>query len=1066
MAGWQMSCRPLVCLLIPFGFAGRNRQYYTLEVHIMAMKALPHELYPFLADAVIAHGSYEPAHLLPLMEAEIKQRNLTDTVTEAKLRTGTIGAVIIKLCSEQPDITKEDLTARVNALGLNVSLEALVIRVTRLQADGHLPQTFPWATGTSVGSVTSDRAERLFEAAREMLADEMPRRLETAHAWMRKHLDFSELTDHEIDEAIIRVAMSQQLGKAIITAHEKGLGLEAFQRVAVGNLPRWLIQLVYKASSGATEAPSIPGVHLPGILRLNLQDTALRKVRDVPASSFREPIALLSKRKGRLRVGVINGVHLGVAHATIEENLLRKAFSYAKHTGVNAMVIGGGLFLPEFRRASGSRTRTLESLITGYKLDVEDFPEWYQDDVRKAVRSGLREPIYVTASQRLTSLARGLYKVMVSPHGPEFPGPVYVVLGQREQNLITAVAFYELHYLHVKNVLEAKARLRVSEELGKNAQEELERIAITVKSNIDETVERNVLDLARRAIIKLIERDSKIPNLRIIGSMDAHVRFGKNADIVHFTSCAGTDSFVSVVKEYGLVQKRGELPDLVHVFDPAAAWYRETARENFTTPDRTTPNTRGRSSTLYVQSPMFLDEEVIDRRVAGWSLPANLHPILRARSEPGFNPGMSILSVGGGLPPREEFIETRLIRNLSPKQLVPPKPGDGNGKRKLVRVLPREEYFRIGLMTDIHMGNHNRYLMRLPDKSLGGVTEGFLWLVRLGGAVATLHSAYFLDDLCHGNHFGTHKVIHENHLSTELLVKQAQRFRAELQSIRNRKKREIVLEKLDRLFQEQRYRTGDHELTSQLRAFREMILFNFRDVHQSVLEAYQASSGKYRSVSEVLGNENYYDYDIGPFSFGSGNHVGRTTDTMLNEGDGLADYLRALLFSPDGTKEEMENLRRLIRAYNYQQESIGFGRLEFPTFTYGLELNSSPGKVKGWADVLKGVVAAEAGHGDPVGVLSGVYTIRFYGDKHFHAARYTRDGAYVMGAPDTTTDSYSYKVGRLPPNNTGVTVLYLPVRGPMRAPIMTRFLDAYTLERALQNRPEKFPWRDWHPVNA
>ena len=197
-----------------------------------------------------------------------------------------------------------------------------------------------------------------------------------------------------------------------------------------------------------------------------LQDTAVRRVRDIPKSSFKEPLPLLAKRKGRLRIGVINGIHLGVAHATIEENLLRKAFSYAKHTAVDAMVVGGGLFLPDFRRASGSRARTLESLITGYKLDVEDFPNWYQEDVRDAVRSGLREPIYVTASQRLTSLARGLYKVMVSPHGPEFPGPVYVVLGQREQNLITAVAFYELHYLHVKNVQEARSTTACREKLS------------------------------------------------------------------------------------------------------------------------------------------------------------------------------------------------------------------------------------------------------------------------------------------------------------------------------------------------------------------------------------------------------------------------------------------------------------------------------------------------------------------------------------------------------------------------------------------------------------------------
>lgn len=1032
----------------------------------MPSKAMPYELYPFLADTVLAHGSYEPKHLIPLVEAELTQRNLTDAVKEPKLRAGVISAIAIRLCNEQPDITKEELTARVNALGLNITQNALVVRVVRLQTEGQLKKTFSWATGQNGGSTTSDRAERLFEVAKEMLSVDMPRRLESAHTWVRKHIELPDLTDHEIEEAIVRVAMSQQLGKAILTAHEKGLGLEAFESVARSKLPRWLLQLAYRASSGATEAPNIPGVHLAGIFRLDLQNSALRKVRDIPKSSFGEPLPLLPKRMGRLRIGIINGIHLGVAHATIEENLVRKAFSYAKHTAVDAIVVGGGLFLPDFRRASGSRARTLESLITGYKLDVEDFPKWYQDDVRKAVRSGLRDPIYVTASQRLASLARGLNKVMVSPHGPEFPGPVYVVLGQREQNLITAVAFYELHYLHVRNVLEAKARLRVSEELGDDVREELERVAITVKSNIDETVERNVLDLARRAIIKLIERDSKIPNLRIIGVLDAHVRFGKNTDVVHFTSRTGSDSFVDVVKEYGLVQKRGELPDLVHIFDPAAAWYRETARENFTTPDRITPNTRGRSSTLYVQSPMFLDEEVIDRRVAGWSIPTSLHPVLRARAQPGFDPGMSVLSVGGGLPPREEFIETRLIRNLGPKQLVPPKPGDGNGKRKLVRILPREEYFRIALLTDIHVGNHNRYLMRLPNGSLGGVTEGFLWLTRLGGSAATLHSAYFLDDLCHGNHFGTHKVIHENHLSTEMLLKQAQRFRAELQGLRSRKKRDAVLEKLDRLLQEQRYRTGDHELTSQLRAFREMILFNFRDVHQGVLDAYKASSGTYRSVSEVLGTESYYDYEIGPFSFGSGNHVGRTTDTMLNEGDVLADYLRALLFTPGGTEQEMDDLRRLIRAYNYQQESIGFGRLAFPSFEYALELNSSPGKVKGWADVLKGVVTAEAGHGDPVGILSGMYTVRFYGDKHFHAVRYTRDGTYVMGAPDTTTDSYSYKVGRLPPNNTGVTLIYLPVRGPMHAPIMTRFLDAYTLERVLQNRPEKFPWRDWHPVNV
>jgi len=1029
-------------------------------------KPLPEEVHKTLLRAVRQHGSYDANLLFTAVKKKLKKLGYTQKLTHPKVRYAFTDAWIINRFSEDSyvsvtTITDELLKLHVPDITRSV-VESRVNRLRRVKRIKPAPQTNEkYANkGTQRERAKQATLRELSAAANTLVEQEIPRTKQQAHKALNQMIPHHHFHDEEVNEALVMAFMRSQLGRAIQTASDRGLGLTAFKEVADIKQPEWIVKLAWDARTGHTEAPNIPPLVLPGVFRIPLDDKKLKRVRSIPTSSYQEPLHLGPKRKkGRVHVGVFNGLHFGhVYEGAIPDNLLRKAVSCAQHRGLDALVLGGGLFLPDFRRASGSRNRTLESLLTGYRLDVEDFPEWYQDKVREVVQSGLKEPIYIAAEQMLRSLIRGMHKVLISPQGPEFDGPIYVVFGQREQNLITAIAFFELHYLHVLNVHEAATKLRIAQTIGEDG-EAIEQAALmkslTAKSNLHQTVERNVLELATKALVKLIEHDSGIPNLHIIGHNEAHVRFGAGQHVVHFTSQQGGDTLEKVVREYGPVERNEELADLIWVFDPASTQYREVVRENWTS--------SGRSATLFAQGPIFVDEEVIRERIGPIDIPGRQQPILKALKDPYFQPGFSILHLEGNLPISIDFVRTSQIRNSNTDDEVIHKMTRTQRRKKITQ---EEKYFRIVLATDIHVGNPNRRLMERADGRIIGTTEGYFELVRASGmhnGETPFESVFLLDDLTHGNHFGTHKSVHQERLPVNQFQGLVEQLRQAAEEQNDPDDLRALLNDALHQLERQRHLAGEHELTSQLHSFRRNILCEYADVWQGVLKRFESSGAQYLLMGDVQGDGSWHSTDIGAISSGSGNHATKTTDGMFLEGVSLMDYLRALLTSPDPKqmKADIERLDRLIKSHTFQQQSIGYGRLDINGVQYAFELNSSPAKMSGWADVLKGVARAELFRGNPSGIMSGVPVIRFYGDKHFHGFRVTPRDVFVMGAPDTVTDSFAYMAGGLPPTVPGVTVLCLPEAGLDAAPVMTRFLDAYTIEEWLQ-RPSKFPWQEWH----
>ena len=70
----------------------------------------------------------------------------------------------------------------------------------------------------------------------------------------------------------------------------------------------------------------------------------------------------------------------------------------------------------------------------------------YAAEVRAILEGDVKdEMIYMTLAQRLEEVSDGLHKISHRKYnqGPEFPGPVWILLGLKEEEVINAMAYYE-----------------------------------------------------------------------------------------------------------------------------------------------------------------------------------------------------------------------------------------------------------------------------------------------------------------------------------------------------------------------------------------------------------------------------------------------------------------------------------------------------------------------------------------------------------------------------------------------------------------------------------------------
>ena len=784
-----------------------------------------------------------------------------------------------------------------------------------------------------------------------------------------------------------------------------------------------------------------------GILRLSNELAKFSgESMDFENGIFSNPFAIKTKN-GNSNLLFLNGVNLGIPYSgVIEENPALQAFENAQTHGDAAIILTNFINLT-MKKASGPLI-VHRALLSGLNISPETLDPKYLEKAKRILKLKPHdEMVYQTTSEAFLDLMRGWAKIVGTKKNPTFKGPIYIVLGFQEQEIIAAGAYWEAHLLNFRqqNFLQSQLRL-VKSDLKKAAKNNgnesklLERLnelndeyARTRISYISQDDLKQYYFKTMRFFIKTIE--DTIPNSKVIGVGTSYAKVDDRTIEINIPGHnRPSEGLLSdYCSDFGPKVFGNRMPDTVVICHPYSPNFRMTAREADT-------DGRRKSVPIYV-APIAVDEIFIYKVLRNTVRRAT--ELSKAMNRQ-FRAGVLRLNkVNGVFEP--DIWSIPALHNFHRKKTVQ----HGKASPSCGKFI----YTLYG--TDTHYGSSSREILVHKDGRHFGVVDGFIDKMRQDGLLTSckipIHKFVANDDWVQGHHFPAEQQPDRQKISYQNIEKKVLAMSREIVLENDENKRAQLMKKHQEFILKQFEMRPDYWPQEQIVQVLERFIQPNIDFFDAVLARDVKIGLKAMGVSQFQEVDSD-TCDAGLIVIGTGNHFFKSVEGQLTEGFLYARELTLLLSALPHWREKVELLNRLVTAPLYGNILVGWGTLQLGDgYVYSVNHRSSPTGTMDWNDPLRGVVNNDAQRGNVSRISNGRYIISDYGDKHFLGAIITPYGVYIMAPPSVHTDKFAeFKFG-FPANNTGVAILGMPADGPDEGPILVRFLMYDVLKDIFEN---------------
>jgi hypothetical protein len=833
-------------------------------------------------------------------------------------------------------------------------------------------------------------------------------------------------------------------------------------------IPLDMIKKRAKYHHGITKRKILNGGQaLPGIGRIDLdQDAEFLKKFRLPEYPFDNPLVVEVKDPENCSLLLWNGANIGTRYgADILGNVSRRALSNADEAK-DVAVIATNIIDLDLKKTSGP-AKIARALVHGDNINpklIRD-PEYRNIAERIIEDQPIDEVVYRPPGELLDDILNGLMKISVKPnHWPEYRGPVYIVLGNNENELIKAAAYWELRWWTIKKQYEIRSKInstksarreaenrgdiKAVEDISKRENALLAQLSRTTMSTIATQEMHRFYRQAQATVVRKLE--AAIPNAKVIGQDSAILQIGDKKWEIHIPPhFKVTDRNLSnYALQYGPKNLRGKLADIIAICHPFALQYRQTVRE------ADYDGKRG-SSKLFV-APIAVDGEYLRRVLRPNS--SKDHPLARAVYTEGFQPGILRLRITNGVVDADvlSIPSLEVFKNYS-------------RRRPFWKRGPKYIWFMF--CADPHWGGRAKEFVTSKElRRRLGIGDAVFQMMRRDGLCEETNMPVHVwgspDDQTQGQNFKARTQPHPNQMSYLLAECLANEMQLQVEAAKSVKEAAKNSEELKEHLLYQIEIRGTDFLLDQVMEMMERDIELNTDIYAAILRRFKKSGLIIKGVGDFV-NRRYGGFDTrncGAINFGSGNHFDHTVDGEIVEGLFYAKHLRAIL----GREPEWRDneIKKLVAAPLYSAKSIGWSTLQIPGgHEYGFEFRNKPTRMSGWGDTLLGATKNFPMRGNYTKIFNNRLPIlSVCGDKHFFGSSITDYAFHHMCASGTHTDRYGEE--GFPPNNTGVSFVGLPAEGVESGPVLIRILPFDVIKDFVEDNPRPFDWENFLPNPA
>ena len=866
-------------------------------------------------------------------------------------------------------------------------------------------------------------------------------------------------------EKIVWTKERSKLVSDVVGTHGK---LDRVIDVLGSLIPRELIEGKAKNIRGIRPKGSVTDDELfqAGVGRL-LTDNEMRTVkpRDLLNYTHDKPFSV-DVQPDRWDLFFLAAPHIGsMYNPVIDGNWVRNYVRLAQSTGANAIVIPSG-FLWMDVMISGSRKphrAEISGLEHDYRYVDADYKVVHKELLRELGLEGLDVEFITTREMVREAIYGGYRKVMLHKDGlPIFTnGPVYILLDALMEDVIESAVQAFVRYItrRMKNRValresEVKSLLKfaLSEGDAKGIDKynnELRRLENLrgryIMTYAGQTMQRRYRKIIRTELINWIEE--AIPNSKVVSMGSVVFQMGKNGRLLEVKQVShkrvAENELGRILEGSGAAELRGNKADIVVVsspFSPHASWSR-----------RESPDGKNRRTADYIQLPVAIDGGYVRSQLH--YLIKNVDQLERLVSHPRFEGAALRLRYGSGLLSIEK-LSIDMVKIRHPK---------GHTEKHPIQT----PYVYVLASGDVHKGSKALVWMHDPQQHI---------LLTMETAIATIFTRAFTDkgkklpihayldpgDSHEGDHYGTSKSVHP---LTQLMGDEQRRWRKVIAESNNMSERQLheVLEKMaQHTVMQQAIRGEDWPMRQIIDYFRESLRARARFFHE-ILKSYRSAKLRMSGVNELLGSEQLYDWrDMGPITFISGQHFGKTMEFHLQEGPLSMLYTIARILALEKCEFGEEELEKFVRGPLFEQESIGYGVLSSSAdkraVEYGLTIRHAPtqkGKQSGHP-LLK-ALGRTMEMGDYQEIFAGKHLVEITGDIHRIGAIFGPGVSLFSTGPCTQSSGFGARIA-VARSTPGALIIGLPVwgldAGPIKVMALTHdFIGAYLRK----------PWEiDWN----
>jgi hypothetical protein len=862
------------------------------------------------------------------------------------------------------------------------------------------------------------------------------------------------------------------------------------------HIPLDLIKEWVRRLRGVISAPRKPKF-VRGVLNIEFPEDM--KIREPSAYGFSKPFEISTSPHFPGKCVIANGTNLGILHTPIiAENIVRLAFSLAHRIKSRGLFLTGGMFALDVKRAGGP-LKALRALSLGRNVNINIFESSYQE---KALHILKEQPVdavvYESLSEAFSNLISGWYKASHCPadskkngedknkpvkEKPEYRGPVYVILGRSEEDIIVAMAYWKLRYITVVEQSKLTARIRAANNAVTNRIKQLDKeLEKPLRDRNQEYVVRlsEMIAEAERSRDDLIGENSKtrvtnisvedfhrfirlaysyvaeeiekaIPNCVVIGSSSQVCLLDGKTVEFHVPSDDHVTAHLlgTYAKTSGPKIVRQTMADHVIICQPHALYPNGTVREV----DQNGVRGYARVSV----APTLVDSSYYRQRT-NFIVRKNAHPISKNIYDDRHIAGVLLLDVENGMV-QTDFVSADVLF----KQEGMEKNGNGNKHRR--HVIPAPRYMWGMIATDQHWGGPSKCFVTKPNadgiRQRFGMNEAVFEMLRNAGLCTPeqmpIHFWWAMDDLTQGCHFENYKQPH-HHLIPYYVMEEL--FTEAYNQATSLKKARSQIQKTADIVLYQMEKSGPVWTHDQMETVIQRHLKSHVDAFSAILGSADRAGIQVNGISHYARIAEHAvvadSRDVGLLVHGTGNHFLNSVKKEIMEGPLYSSNLRALLAAQPHWAGREQYLEKHVCSPRYGNQMIAYGtyRVE-DEYEYAIELRDTPTRMSGWGDTLLAHITNDMQRGNYARFLNDKLKITAIGDKHFFTYARVPWGFFLMGPASTETDVYGER--GFPPNNTGVVLLGLPEKGPHYAPILVRPLLYPDIRRFIETG-ENIDW--------